>query len=192
MNSFDQYFSEISAAVSKIDTDMVERAFNTVQSCSRLFLMGNGGSAASADHWVCDYMKGVNEDTRQFPSVKAISLTSNGPLITALANDFGYDQVFSRQLEYYRPHPQDVVLALTASGKSPNIIHGLYKAKECGVKTLAFTGFSGSGAAAIADINVHVPYHNYGIVEDVHMMILHSFSQRLRYWGSADREKLKL
>jgi D-sedoheptulose 7-phosphate isomerase len=192
MNDFGQYFSEVADAVSKLDKEQIEQAFNAIQSCSRLFIMGNGGSAASGDHWVCDYMKGINEDTRQFPSVKAISLTSNGPLITAIANDFGYDQIFARQLEYYRPSPQDVVLALTASGNSPNIIQGLYKAKTSGVTTISFTGFNGGTASSVTKFNVHVPAHNYGVVEDVHMMVLHSFSQRLRYWNSYDREKLRL
>ena len=192
MNDFGQYFSEVADAVSKLDKEQIEQTFNAIQSCSRLFIMGNGGSAASADHWVCDYMKGINEDTRQFPSVKAISLTSNGPLITAIANDFGYDQIFSRQLEYHRPGPHDVVLALTASGNSLNIIEALYKTKSSGGKTIAFTGFDGGSASKIANFNVHVPAYNYGIVEDVHMMILHSFSQRLRYWNSYDRANLKL
>lgn len=192
MNNFDDYFSYVQDAANRLDINQIEQAYLALNSCTRLFIMGNGGSAASADHWVCDYMKGINEDTKVFPTAKAISLVSNGPLVTAIANDIGYEHIFSRQLDYYRPNPEDVVLAITASGKSPNIINGLCKAKDSGVKTIALTGFDGGDAAKIVDISINVPSHNYGVVEDIHMMILHSISQRIRYWNAMDRNALKL
>jgi phosphoheptose isomerase len=135
-------------------------------------------------------MKGINQDTDMTAS--AISLASNGPLVTAIANDIGYEHIFDRQLVYHRPMFGDVVLAISASGNSKNILNGLYRARKLGIHTIALTGFTGGEAARIADISVHVPSSNYGVVEDCHMMILHAISQRIRYRDATDRESLKL
>ena len=194
MNSFDEYFGSVNLAAARVNRDSLEQAFKAIDGCARLYIMGNGGSAANADHWVCDYMKGINEDVIRgdILNVKAISLASNGPLVTALANDIGYDHIFAKQLRYYRCQYGDVVLAMSASGNSQNIINGLNTAKRYGATTVALTGFTGGDAANIADISVHVPSSNYGVVEDCHMMILHAISQRIRYRDAIDRESLKL
>jgi phosphoheptose isomerase len=194
MKSFDEYFSSVNLAAAQISRDSLEQAFKAVDGCARLYIMGNGGSAANADHWVCDYMKGINEDVIRgdILNVKAISLASNGPLVTALANDLGYNHVFAKQLQYYRCQYGDVVLAMSASGNSKNVVNGLLNASRLGATTVALTGFTGGEAAKIADISVHVPSSNYGVVEDVHMMILHAISQRIRYRDATDRESLKL
>ena len=194
MKSFDEYFSSVNLAAAQISRDSLEQAFKAVDGCARLYIMGNGGSAANADHWVCDYMKGINEDVIRgdILNVKAISLASNGPLVTALANDLGYNHVFAKQLQYYRCQYGDVVLAMSASGNSKNVVNGLLNASRLGATTVALTGFTGGEAAKIADISVHVPSSNYGVVEDVHMMILHAISQRIRHRDATDRESLKL
>lgn len=192
MKTFDDYFSQVNFATAQINRDALEKTFVVMNSCRTLYIMGNGGSAAIADHWVCDYMKGINEDTNTFPPVRAISLVSNGPLVTALANDLGYETVFRAQLEYYRCGYNDVVLAVSSSGNSKNIVNALYRAKGLGATTVALTGFTGGEAAKIADISVHVPSNNYGIVEDCHMMILHAISQRIRYRDAFDLENVKL
>jgi len=194
MKSFDEYFSSVNLAAAQISRDSLEQAFKAVDGCARLYIMGNGGSAANADHWVCDYMKGINEDVIRgdILNVKAISLASNGPLVTALANDLGYNHVFAKQLQYYRCQYGDVELAMSASGNSKNVVNGLLNASRLGATTVALTGFTGGEAAKIADISVHVPSSNYGVVEDVHMMILHAISQRIRHRDATDRESLKL
>jgi phosphoheptose isomerase len=194
MNSFDEYFGSVNLAAAKINRDTLEQAFKAIDGCNTLYIMGNGGSAASADHWVCDYMKGLNEDTNKYDIVtaKAISLASNGPLVTALANDIGYEYIFSKQLHYYRCKYGDVVLAISASGNSTNIVNGITEANALGATTIALTGFTGGNAARYAKINVHVPSSNYGVIEDCHMMILHAISQRIRYRDATDRESLKL
>ncbi len=194
MNSFDEYFGAVNLAAARINRDSLEQAFKAIDGCARLYIMGNGGSAASADHWVCDYMKGINEDTNKHGilTVKAISLASNGPLVTAVANDMGYEYVFSKQLQYYRCQYGDVVLAISASGNSKNILYGIDKANELGATTISLTGFTGGLALSLSKISVHVPSSNYGVVEDVHMMILHAISQRIRYRDALDRESLKL
>lgn len=192
MNSFDEYFATVNYATKHIKRDSLEKAFEAIDICNKIYIMGNGGSAAIADHWVCDYMKGINEDTKTFPPVKAISLASNGPLVTALANDLGYETIFTAQLEYYRCEEGDVVIGVSSSGNSKNIVNGLRRAKGLGATTIALTGFSGGEAAKMADICVHVPCNNYGVVEDCHMMILHAISQRIRYRDAVDPENLKL
>jgi phosphoheptose isomerase len=194
MKSFDEYFSSVNLAAAQISRDSLEQAFKAIDGCARLYIMGNGGSAANADHWVCDYMKGINEDVIRgdILNVKAISLASNGPLVTALANDMGYEHIFAKQLQYYRCQYGDVVLAMSASGNSKNVVNGLLNASRLGATTVALTGFTGGEAAKIADISVHVPSSNYGVVEDCHMMILHAISQRIRYRDTLDRESLKL
>ena len=194
MNSFDEYFGSVNLAAARVNRDSLEQAFKAIDGCARLYIMGNGGSAANADHWVCDYMKGLNEDTNKHDilTAKAISLASNGPLVTALANDIGYDHIFARQLSYYRCQHGDVVLAMSASGNSLNILNGIDKANQLGATTIALTGFNGGLASTMSKINVHVPSSNYGVVEDVHMMILHAISQRIRHRDALDRESLKL
>ena len=193
MKSFDEYFTEINLAAGLIARDALEKAFDAIDTCrGRLYIMGNGGSAAIADHWVCDYMKGINDDTGTVPTVKAMSLASNGPLVTALANDLSYEMIFAAQLEYYRCEEDDAVIAISASGNSKNIVNGLRRAKGLGATTIALTGFAGGEAAKMADISVHVPCNNYGVVEDCHMMILHAISQRIRYRDAIDLENLKL
>lgn len=192
MNNFDEYFGSVSLAAARINRDSLEQAFKAIDGCARLYIMGNGGSAASADHWVCDYMKGINEDTDRTSSVKAISLSSNGPLVTALANDIGFEHIFAKQLQYYHCRPGDVVLAISASGNSPNIINGIVGANDLGATTIALTGFTGGQASLMSKLNVHVPSSNYGVVEDCHMMILHAISQRIRYRDALNQESLKL
>lgn len=190
MRNFAEYFEELRYTLAKLHTPSMETAYQRAAISDHLYIFGNGGSAAIANHWVCDFMKGVNEDTDR--KVKATSLSSNIPLITAIANDLGYDQIFSKQLEYLQPTRDDVVIAISASGNSKNIIRALEKANELGVHTIALTGFYGGIASAIANTNVHVPVYNYGIVEDIHMMILHAISQRIRSKYAIDPSSLKL
>lgn len=190
MKNFTEYFSSLNFAISKLDHSALDRAYRIANTCKTLYIFGNGGSAAIANHWVCDFAKGINEDTCK--NAAAISLNSNVPLISAIANDIGYEHIFSKQLEYANLQQGDVVFAISSSGNSKNIINGISKAKELGIYTVAFTGFSGGTAAAIADTNVHVPSHNYGIVEDVHMMILHSISQQIRSAHALDLNTIRL
>lgn len=193
MRSFGEYFYQVQVAMVNIDPESLQRALASIDTCDRLFIMGNGGSAAIADHWVCDYMKGINEDTRVSPPAKAISLVSNGPLVTALANDCGYENIFTKQLQYYDVGRRgDVVLAVSSSGNSKNVVNALQYAKSKDVLTVALTGFTGGDASAIADVCVHVPSSNYGVVEDCHMMVLHAISQQIRYRDAIDREFVKL
>lgn len=142
-----------------------------------VYVCGNGGSAAIAQHFSCDHTKGVYTDCK-IPNHNVISLSTNVPLITAIANDIGYDHVFSEQLNYV--DDSGVLVVISSSGNSPNIIRALDKAKQKGMQTVAFTGFGGGQAASIADVSVVVHNDNYGVVEDVHQILMHILAQTLR------------
>jgi len=191
MKNFADYSQLMCEVLSSIDSSKIDEVHQLLKWTKRdLYLFGNGGSAAIANHWVCDFSKGGFEDTGR--RSKATSLSSNMPLITAIANDIGYEYIFARQLEYMNPKYHDVAIAISSSGNSKNIVLGIMKARDLGMTTVAITGFTGGVAATLADISIHIPSSNYGIVEDISMMILHSLSQRLRLEYAKDPNKLKL
>jgi phosphoheptose isomerase len=105
-------------------------------------------------------------------------------MLTAIANDFGYEISFSRQLEM-QGQPGDVLLTISSSGNSPNIITAMRQARQMRIKTIAFTGFTGGEAAKIADISIHVRANNYGVVEDCHQALMHNIAQYI-YGSHAD------
>lgn len=142
---------------------------------NRIFMCGNGGSLAIAEHMVCDFQKAIFTNTGRMSRVH--NLTSS-PLMSAIANDIGYDEVFSKQLEM-TAYSKDKLIVISSSGNSPNIVKALKTAKERGMETAALVGFDGGIAKSLADISVHVPVNNYGIVEDAHSYVLHVISQFL-------------
>ena len=142
-----------------------------------LWVAGNGGSAAIADHTVCDGTKGAHVPGTA--PLRTVSLAANGPMLTALANDVDYASVFSEQLGWYL-REGDAVLLVSSSGNSPNVVAACRLANERGVATIAFTGFSGGALARLARHVVHVPVDNYGIVEDTHQSLIHVLTQYMR------------
>lgn len=143
---------------------------------ARIFVAGNGGSAAISEHLSCDWQKGVYV-SNGFPGPKVQCLTSNVSLFTAISNDFGYAKSFSFQLELAGLNAKDVVLLISSSGNSENILHAAVYAKEKGAKVVGFSGFDGGKLKALADVSIHVPFHNYGLVEDAHQVIMHVLAQ---------------
>jgi D-sedoheptulose 7-phosphate isomerase len=146
-----------------------------------LFVAGNGGSAAIADHLLCDWVKGTHTETK--PPIHVHSLVASTALLTACANDFGYEVAFSRQLEMGGQNG-DLLLTISASGNSPNILAAMRAASGMAIKTIAFTGFNGGKAREIADISIHVDAHNYGVVEDAFQALMHNLAQYI-YGNSA-------
>jgi phosphoheptose isomerase len=142
-----------------------------------IYVAGNGGSAAIADHTVCDTTKGTHIDGK--PAVRSISLSSNGPMLTALANDLAYERVFSEQLKYYLTS-DDAVLLVSSSGNSPNVVEACKYANERGVPTIAFVGFGGGTLAKLAKHVVWIKVDNYGIVEDTHQSLIHVLTQFMK------------
>ena len=142
-----------------------------------VFACGNGGSAAIANHLACDCLKGIQTDTPRRPRV--VSLASTIELITAIANDIGYAEVFAYQLRALA-RPGDVLISISASGNSENIVRAIGWARDHRVGSIALTGFDGGRSAGRADVNLHVNAANYGIVEDVHQSLMHVMAQYLR------------
>jgi phosphoheptose isomerase len=178
---FDAYSEEMARAVKSVEPAMLERAASILAEAylggARIFSCGNGGSASIANHMQCDHVKGIRTATDLSPHV--LSLSCNVELLTAIANDTGYDNVFVYQLEA-QSEPGDVVLAVSSSGRSPNIVRVLTWAREQGLRTIAVTGFDGGPARAIAEVSVHVDCTNYGIVEDLHQSLMHALAQYIR------------
>jgi D-sedoheptulose 7-phosphate isomerase len=140
-----------------------------------IWVAGNGGSAAIANHTVCDATKGTHIDGQ--PPLRTISLNSNVAMLTALANDISYDAVYARQLAYYLK-PNDAVLLVSSSGNSPNVVEACRYARERSIPTIAFVGFGGGALRELADHVVWVPVDNYGIAEDTHQSLIHVITRR--------------
>jgi D-sedoheptulose 7-phosphate isomerase len=143
----------------------------------RVYVMGNGGSASTATHFVCDLVKTAHVPGHR--PLRAYSLTDNPALVTAIGNDLSFDESFSHQIGAL-VEPDDVVIAISASGKSPNIIAGLVAATAIGARTIGFVGFDGGPAQDLVDVSIHVPWHDYGIVESVHLGIVHALTLAIR------------
>ena len=142
-----------------------------------LYTCGNGGSSSLSDHFTCDFIKQTNNKTNL--KVKSISLTSNMALISAIANDINYNEIFSFQIEKLCKK-NDILFLFSVSGSSPNLIEAIKAAKKIGVKVVSFTGFNGGKLSRLSDFNLNFPIANYGIVEDCHITIMHYLSQYLR------------
>jgi len=176
------YMQRLTAAAATVNPEAISAAaeliIDTTLAGKRIFSCGNGGSAAIANHLVCDCLKGIRTDTALRPKVHSFSTTVE--LITAIVNDIGSEEMFSYQLSSMA-EPGDLLIAISSSGSSPNIIKVLELAASSGVSTIAMTGFSGGQSAKIADINLHVDCDNYGIVEDVHQSLMHILAQYCRH-----------
>ncbi|MBN9464770.1 SIS domain-containing protein [Brevundimonas sp.] len=176
-----RYFALLAEAYKTVDAGAVTAAGQLLVEASKarrtIFSCGNGGSAAISNHLVCDCLKGVRSNTSLRPKVYSLSATVE--LVTAIVNDIGVEQMFSFQLESLASKG-DVLVAISSSGASPNIVAALRKAREIGMKTIAMTGFSGGAASELSDVSLHVRAENYGIIEDTHQSLMHILAQYMR------------
>lgn len=176
------YFARVSASMQQVDMQEVATVAGVLDSARRhdstIFFIGNGGSATTASHFATDL--GVGSITVE-PPFRAVSLTDNQAVITATANDHGYDQVFVRQLRLLAK-PNDVVVALSASGNSANLVRAFEFAATVPIVTVALTAFDGGQLRGLADHSIHVPTDlgDYGPAEDIHLMLNHAISLHLR------------
>jgi D-sedoheptulose 7-phosphate isomerase len=167
-----QYLNEVLQA---IDPEAIARFAKTLLDArarnATVYFIGNGGSAATASHFANDLSIGTNSYERPF---RVISLTDNQAIITAIGNDFGYEEVFVRQLRVMGKSG-DVLVAISASGNSQNLIHAMEYARSVDIKTVAITAFDGGRMKQIADEVIHVPTgpKEYGPAEDAHMVLDH-------------------
>ena len=175
------YLSEFIETLQRLNVDILERIMNELESArqngAQVFVIGNGGSAASASHWACDFGKGIN--VGESKRLRIFSPIDNVALGTALSNDITYDEVFTEQLKNYL-NPGDLIIGLSVSGNSENVVRAFLYGKQHGAKTISITGSARGRMAELADIPLVVESGNYGIVEDIHMFIAHVISQYMR------------
>jgi len=144
---------------------------------STIFIMGNGGSAATASHFACDLAKGTQRPG--VPLFRVIALTDNVPLMTAWGNDTSYDRIFAEQL---RPlvQPDDLAIAISGSGNSPNVLEAVRVARQAGARTIGWTGFQGGKLRDLVDVCVIVPSDCMEQIEDAHLIMEHAICTALR------------
>ena len=175
------YFDQYAEASASVDTDNLTRAIallaETYESGGTLFVCGNGGSAAISNHLACDHGKLLATDTDLLPRVQ--SLATNIEVITAIANDISYDEVFIHQLRLSAVKG-DLVMTVSSSGDSENVVRAASWARENGIEVISLTGFTGGRTAKVASVNLHVAGDNYGIIEDVHQSLMHLMGQYMR------------
>jgi D-sedoheptulose 7-phosphate isomerase len=174
MSSAKQYKAALLEALDRIDTCRVEQAIEWFReardSSKHIFVCGNGGSAATASHFTCDIVKGAsyNRDTR----FRIMALTDSLPTLTAYSNDVGYDCIFVEQLKNFA-QPGDLVMCISGSGNSPNVVRTVEYANSIGCKTIALTGRDGGQLGPLAQLNIQVAVPHMGRIEDAHMVVCH-------------------
>ena len=169
------YLDYLTNVLKTIDTreigQFIETLLDARERGATIYFIGNGGSTATASHFANDIAIGTNSYDKPF---RAVSLTDSNAIITAVGNDFGFEEIFVRQLRVLG-RAGDVVVALSASGNSPNLIRAFDYAKSIGIKTVAITAFDGGKMKQMADDGIHVPTapKEYGPAEDAHMVLDH-------------------
>jgi len=172
----------INIGFASIDHDEFKKAAELIWMTSisnyrnNIYTIGNGASASIAQHWACDYTKGCKKGGLR---PRVISLAANIPLMTAISNDISYDDVYSFQLDALGQEG-DVLVAISSSGNSPNVVKAIETAKSLKMKTIALTGFDGGKARELADISLHVDINEYEAAEDVHQAIMHMIAKYMR------------
>jgi D-sedoheptulose 7-phosphate isomerase len=170
----EQYKSQLLTAIDSIDLPKVNQAIDWFRDAReqgrQIFVCGNGGSASTASHFVCDMVKGAsyNRDSR----FRIMALTDSLPTLTAYSNDVSYDCVFAEQLKNFA-RAGDLVMAISGSGNSPNVVCAVEYANSIGCRTLALTGRNGGKLGPMATLNLQVPVPHMGRIEDAHMIICH-------------------
>lgn len=177
MERINEYILHLQAAISAIPVHRIKRLtellLQAYEDERQIFILGNGGSASTASHFACDLSKGtINGNGKRF---KVISLTDNVALMTAWANDSHYDDVFQEQLENLS-NPGDVVIGISASGNSNNVLNAIEYARSTGCVTIGFAGFGGGKLAGMVDECITVESDRYGPVEDIHLILGHVIS----------------
>ena len=157
--------------------NIIEEILTAVKKQKNIFSCGNGGSASTAEHLSCDFSKGSCTDTNL--NIKVFSLNSNVSLMTAIANDISYDDIFSYQLARFGK-PSDILLLFSVSGSSKNILKCAKEAKRKKIKIISFTGFDGGKIKKLSKYNINFSTNNFGIAEDCHLSIMHFISQYIR------------
>jgi len=170
----EEYYQREKQIIDALDKNEINEALNTIlrhyENEDIIYVLGNGGSSATANHMVCDFDKGISLDLKK--QFRVISLSDNIPMIMAIGNDIGFEDVFYLQLKN-KLKPTDLVIAISGSGNSHNIVKAVQYANEVGAEVIGLTGYAGGKLKNMANINVHVPVEDMQITEDMHMSFVH-------------------
>ncbi|MBD3169481.1 MAG: SIS domain-containing protein [candidate division Zixibacteria bacterium] len=180
---FGEYINTSSNILDKIEKQTIDNVIDVLYKAYRdskmVFFAGNGGSAAAASHFCEDLSKGTQPDLKATKRFRALSLVDNVPYITAMSNDEGYEHIFEQQLVCYA-QPGDILVCISGSGNSQNVVQAMEWAKNHDLTTIAISGYDGGKIGAIADVNLHVPSFDMGLVEALHMVVSHYITDRLK------------
>lgn len=179
MTFSEQYKSDLLKTLDTIDLSGVETAIcwlnEAREAGRRIFVCGNGGSASTASHFACDVVKGASyQRAKRF---RIMALTDQLPTITAYANDVGYECIFVEQLRNFA-EPGDIVIGISGSGNSPNVVNAFEYANSIGCRTIGLTGRDGGRLGPMAQLNIHVADRHMGRIEDAHMIVCHMLAYR--------------
>jgi D-sedoheptulose 7-phosphate isomerase len=181
MSYIQRYLDEISHILHQLPQDQIAHIIHILQQArldrKQIFLIGNGGSAATASHFANDLLKSTVAEGK--PRMKVIALTDNIPVMLAYANDCGYDTIFAEQLDALA-EPGDVLVAFSGSGRSPNVIRALDLARRRGLTTIGFTGRDGGDMRQRCDVCLVAPCQPMEQIEDVHVLLCHLIYSAIR------------
>lgn len=173
-NEIVAYLEHEIKTIQSLDVDSIDKALNlllkTFEDGKNVYVFGNGGSSATASHFQNDFNKGVSEHTEK--KFNFLCLNDNMATVMAVANDIGFDEVFRFQLQGHL-RPGDVVIAISGSGNSKNVINAVEYAKSMGNQVIGLTGFNGGKLKQLSDVSLHAPIHSMQITEDIHMIFDH-------------------
>ncbi len=181
MERVTNYVNALQDSINQLPKDRIVNVIDLLHSARlvgrQIFIMGNGGSASTATHFVCDLAK--NTRKAGWPHYRVIGLSDNMAIFSAYANDEGYESVFAQQLANLIM-PEDIVIGISASGNSKNVLNAMELAKSQNATTIGFTGFDGGHLASLVDINIHVNSTIIEHVEDIHLILEHMIVKALR------------
>ncbi len=189
MELIKSYIETLTETVNQLPVGRIARVVDILQAARlsgrKIFIMGNGGSASTASHFVCDLAKNTRHPG--LPHFRVIGLTDNMAIFSAYANDEGYENVFATQLANL-VEAGDIVIAISASGNSANVLKAVEEARNHAAVTIGFTGFDGGRLGSLVDVQVHVNSHIIEHVEDIHLALEHMIVKTLKDTANEDAE----
>ena len=178
---YDDYILSLNQSLDIVNRENLDKITNLIDKSIRLnsniFICGNGGSSSVSNHFLCDFQKGLLIDRKL--KLKTYSLTSNTDLLTAIANDISYEDIFSLQIESLAKI-NDLLIVFSVSGNSKNILKACKIAKRKKMKVISFVGFQNSKVKKLSDFCLELNNYNFGVSEDIFQVLMHSISQYLR------------
>lgn len=179
-SEFCDYFKRLSETLDKVDTDTIEKLAGLLMKAreqgNTIFIFGNGGSGATASHVTGDFLKGISYQLDKRFRVQCLNDNDSGMM--AISNDLSYEEIFIEQLKAFL-RKDDIVIGISGSGNSANVVKAMQYANEMGAKTVAFCGYKGGKIRELANLIVHAPVQDMEITEDVHIIIFHALKQSL-------------